>query len=509
LKPEQILGKTPQELAAAELQKRGFENSDEGWEITLATRGTTDHESIMRAEKQIEVEEKYPQPDGKSICLHVVKTPVFGLDGKIIGSQGVLFDVTERKRMEEDLNFERSLLRALMESSDNRIYFKDAESRFVRVSASMALSFKLETANELIGKCDRDFFSDEHAQQAFEDEQSIIRTGVPIVGKMEKETWPDGHVTWALSSKMPFHNVRGDIVGTFGISKDITALKEAEAKLAEVHRQLMDASRQAGMAEVATSVLHNVGNVLNSVNVSSSLIADKMRNSKVSNLARAVKLIQEHENDLADFFGRDPRGKQLPGYLQDLAAHLVLEQEGILQEAGSLANNITHIKEIVAMQQSYAKASGVLESLKPVDLVEDAIRMNTGAMMRHNVKIEREFADVAPLLTDKHKVLQILVNLIRNAKYACDDSGREDKQITLRVFNGDGRIKISVEDNGIGIPAENMTKIFGHGFTTRKEGHGFGLHSGALAAKDLGGKLIVFSEGPGLGSTFTLELPVK
>ncbi len=107
-------------------------------------------------------------------------------------------------------------------------------------------------------------------------------------------------------------------------------------------------------------------------------------------------------------------------------------------------------------------------------------------------------------------MLQILVNLIRNAKYACDDSGREDKQITLRIFNGDGRIKISgVRDNGIGIPAENMTKIFGHGFTTRKEGHGFGLHSGALAAKDLGGKLIAFSEGPGLGSTFTLELPVK
>ncbi len=196
---------------------------------------------------------------------------------------------------------------------------------------------------------------------------------------MEKETWPDGHVTWALSSKMPFRNVRGDIVGTFGISKDITALKEAEEKLAEVHRQLVDASRQAGMAEVATSVLHNVGNVLNSVNVSSSLIAEKMQNSKVSNLARAVKLIQGHENDLADFFGNDPRGKQLPGYLQDLATHLVQEQERILQEAGSLADNITHIKEIVAMQQSYAKATGVLESLKPVDLVEDALRMNLPA----------------------------------------------------------------------------------------------------------------------------------
>ena len=161
------------------------------------------------------------------------------------------------------------------------------------------------------------------------------------------------------------------------------------------------------------------------------------------------------------------------------------------------------------MQQSYAKASGVLESLKITELVEDAIRMNNGAMARHQVKVVREMADVPPILTDKHKVLQILINLIRNAKYACDDSGRDDKQITLRVAHDRDSVKVSVIDNGVGIPAENLTRIFNHGFTTRKEGHGFGLHSGALAAKEMGGALTVASEGTGRGAAFMLELPVK
>jgi signal transduction histidine kinase len=161
------------------------------------------------------------------------------------------------------------------------------------------------------------------------------------------------------------------------------------------------------------------------------------------------------------------------------------------------------------MQQGYAKASGVVESLRVQDLVEDALSMNNGALTLHNVKVVRDFADVPPILTEKHKVLQILVNLIRNAKHACDDSDNAERQITLGVANGDEWIKISVVDNGVGIPAENLTRIFNHGFTTRKGGHGFGLHSSALAAKEMGGALVVFSEGVGHGASFTLELPVK
>jgi signal transduction histidine kinase len=159
------------------------------------------------------------------------------------------------------------------------------------------------------------------------------------------------------------------------------------------------------------------------------------------------------------------------------------------------------------MQQGYARISGVLESMVVNELVEDAIRINTGAMDRHNIKIVREFSASPAILVDRHKILQILVNLIRNAKHACDDSGRSDKQIVVRLEATDQLVRVSVGDNGVGIAPENLTRIFNHGFTTRTNGHGFGLHSGALAAKEMGGGLAAFSEGPGRGATFTLEIP--
>jgi len=173
----------------------------------------------------------------------------------------------------------------------------------------------------------------------------------------------------------------------------------------------------------------------------------------------------------------------------------------------SLRRNVEHIKEIVAMQQNYAMVGGVKEMINVVDLVEDGMCLNEGGLRRHGVEVGREFEPVPPMNAEKHKILQILVNLLSNAKYACQESGRADKRLKVRVANGHGRVRISVTDNGIGISPENMARIFNHGFTTRKHGHGFGLHSGALAAKEMGGSLTVQSDGPGLGAAFTLELP--
>src|SRR5437879_473033 len=161
------------------------------------------------------------------------------------------------------------------------------------------------------------------------------------------------------------------------------------------------------------------------------------------------------------------------------------------------------------MEQSYATFGGVKEMMNMLNLVEDSMRMNEGALNRHRVQVIREFETVPPMNLEKHKILQILVNLMRNAKHACQESDRTDKRLTVRLANGDGRIRISVIDNGIGIPAENLARIFNHGFTTRKDGHGFGLHSGALAAKEMGGSLTAQSDGPGKGAVFTLELPIE
>jgi C4-dicarboxylate-specific signal transduction histidine kinase len=159
------------------------------------------------------------------------------------------------------------------------------------------------------------------------------------------------------------------------------------------------------------------------------------------------------------------------------------------------------------MQQSYAKLCGVTETVGVADLVEDSLRLDAGALARHGVTLRREFSPVPPITVDKHKVLQILVNLVRNAKYACDESGKTDKQVIMRIEPAVSGVRISVIDNGVGIAPQNLGRLFRHGFTTRSSGHGFGLHGCALAAHELGGTLRAHSDGAGLGAAFVLELP--
>jgi signal transduction histidine kinase len=181
----------------------------------------------------------------------------------------------------------------------------------------------------------------------------------------------------------------------------------------------------------------------------------------------------------------------------------------LLHEVEGLSKNIAHIKDIVAVQQSYAKVSGIIESLPSARLVEDALQMNAGALDRHGIDVIREFAETPPVRVDKHKVLQILINLIRNAKYATSESGLSEKRITARIaFHGASCVHIAIADNGVGIPPENLSRIFAHGFTTKSDGHGFGLHSSALAAAEMGGAIRAHSDGPGKGATFILELPI-
>ena len=408
------------------------------------------------------------------------------------------------------LGLNRALLAAFLENIPDNVYFKDRDSRFIALSESLARCFGCQRAAEAIGKTDFDFFSAEHASPAFEDERRIILTGQPILGKLERETWPDGRITWAVTNKLPLRDDTGAIIGTFGLSKDVTESKRLEAELEKSQRDLVDASRQAGMAEVATGVLHNVGNVLNSLNIGATVLATGLRESKVATLAKIAALLSSRASDLVAFLTEDPKGKRLPELLDSLAKHFAGEQTRLLAEAAALQQNIDHIKDIVSMQQSYATMVGIVEPLAPADLMEDALRMNVAALSRHAVSVERDFQPVPPILVEKGKVLQILVNLIRNAKYACDEGPHPDRAIILRIAAGPEpqTACLSVIDNGVGIPPENLTRIFAHGFTTRATGHGFGLHSSCNAAREMKGSLAVESAGPGRGAKFTLTLPL-
>ena len=294
------------------------------------------------------------------------------------------------------------------------------------------------------------------------------------------------------------------------LTTEVAERKRAEADLKDAQKKLVDTAHRAGMAEVATDVLHNVGNVLNSINISTTLITEKVSSSELTNLKQLSDIINEHIDDLGTFLTEDPRGKHIPVYLSEVSTLLIDEQADIINRIRVLAENVQHIKNIVSMQQSYAKVSGLEMPSSLVELVEDAVQINSAGLQRHGSQIVREFEELPAVEIDKQKVLQILVNLISNAKYALSDSDKEEKILTIRVHKHcENRVRIDIIDNGIGIPEENLTKIFSHGFTTKKHGHGFGLHSGALAAKEIGGSLAVHSDGIGKGSTFTLELPFR
>jgi len=296
---------------------------------------------------------------------------------------------------------------------------------------------------------------------------------------------------------------------TLQLKAEIEERKQLETEKERTHKELMIASRQAGMAEVATGVLHNVGNVLNSVNVSTSILGEKVRASKTANIAKLSALLNEHEKDLGDFLLVDEKGRKIPSYLSALSTNINGERQEILKEIDLLRDNVNHIREIVAMQQNFARISSVSENIFLGDIIDDIFKMQSSSFAKYEVQLESHYDDVPLISTDKHRVMQILVNLLQNARQACVGGEEEVKKVTVRLTrSGEDKVRIDVTDNGIGIKPENMTKIFVHGFTTKKDGHGFGLHSGALSAKALGGSLSVTSDGPGKGATFTLELPL-
>jgi len=348
-----------------------------------------------------------------------------------------------------------------------------------------------------------------------QDAAKTIKTGHEMATRGEAYSFEyrmlaaDGETVWIRESGMVLVE-NGQPVAMRGIFQDITQNKHDAEQLDKLNRQLVDASRNAGMADVATGVLHNVGNVLNSVSVSATLVGDRLRRSKVVNLQRATAMLRDKNGHLGDFLTTDPKGKMLPEYLGTVAEQLTAEQKELITEVDSLGLHIEHIKEIVAMQQSYAKVSGAYENLSATELVEDALRMNVAAFERHRINLVREFADQLPkVCVDRHKFLQIFINLLRNAKHAMEHVEEHERLMTIKVsLAAENQVKVVVRDNGLGIPPENLTKIFNHGFTTKKDGHGFGLHSGANAAKEMGGSLTGHSDGPGQGAEFTLLLPI-
>lgn len=298
---------------------------------------------------------------------------------------------------------------------------------------------------------------------------------------------------------------RQDEIGV--LSREFDSMTD---KLAQSRAAVVNAARAAGMSEIATGVLHNVGNVLNSVNVSAALVAEKTKNSGISDLRLAMQTVRETEGDLAAFVNHDPRGKYLYPLLTSLTDQLTNDQDQITQEVRSLTEGIQHIRELIQAQQSYAGKSGLLEVLPVHEVIEKAIQMTAQADKGvRDLELVREFEELPPCAIDRHRLMEILVNVIQNARQAMLGSTSPPRLVIRTRRTDDDRLHIEIEDNGIGIPPENLTKIFNHGFTTKENGHGFGLHSSANAATEMGAALRGHSDGLGHGARFTIDLPFR
>lgn len=291
---------------------------------------------------------------------------------------------------------------------------------------------------------------------------------------------------------------------TVALLRDLTEVKRTQARLKTMQENLLTASREAGMAQVATSVLHNVGNVLNSVNVSVTIASEQAHRLDLTGLTRAAGLLRTDDTRIAD----GSKLVQLAGYLELLRDAVHADRDTVLTELSSLKKNIEHIATIVAMQQSMAKPSGLREAVSLASLVEESLGVVASSLAHHEIVVVREFGEIGATMTERHKVSDILINLLSNARDSLRELGPGlARRLTVRLRTEGDDAVCEIADSGGGIAAENLVRVFSHGFTTKAGGHGFGLHASALFAKEMGGDLTCASEGVGKGATFTLRLP--
>src|SRR6202034_133419 len=353
---------------------------------------------------------------------------------------------------------DQMLVSAFMDNIPDHIWFMDGDGRYLSVSRSAAQSVG-RSVEEVLGKTDFDFIDEAQAQAYRERYLKVMRTGEPIVDYVVKDAWPDGRETWSLSSIAPLRDDQGDIVGVFSVSKDITSTKVMERDLERANRDLREVSRLAGMAEAATGVVHNVGNVMNGVNVSTNLLAQGIRKLKVEQLGKLCGMLRQHADNLADFMTAHSQGRHVIEFLEAFHGDLSASQAQMLSELGSLEQCVSHIKEIVSIQQSYATMKGLVEDIEVEGIVEDALKMSQGAFLRHGVQIRRQFEQVPKITSERGKILQILHNLLRNAKHALDESSVAEKAIEIGIDSASpGMVRVVVSDNGVGIPPENLTR---------------------------------------------------
>ncbi|MDJ0836559.1 MAG: ATP-binding protein [Acidobacteriota bacterium] len=295
------------------------------------------------------------------------------------------------------------------------------------------------------------------------------------------------------------------------VLRDITERKKTESILKVTQQQLVETAHSAGMAEIATGVLHNIGNILNSVNISTEEIAGTLKSSKLKGFIKANEIVAQNVDNLGDFFTVHPKGRLIPGYYLSLGEAMHEEHHILTEEITDLVEKVSMMRDVISTQQNYAKATLYTDDILIQNIIEDSLKLQLASLQKQGVKVIKDYRINPRGSVPKVKLIHVLTNLIKNGKEAMYDNDRHNKdqrlEITLRELPNQ-QVEIQIVDNGCGIHRDHLEKIFNHGFTTKEQGHGFGLHTCANFMAEMGGNLSVESDGVDLGSRFTVRFPL-
>ncbi len=292
------------------------------------------------------------------------------------------------------------------------------------------------------------------------------------------------------------------------LQKEIMEREIAESRLQETQQQLIESAHKAGMAEIASDTLHNVGNVLNSIKTSAYLIDQSTRKRPNEGFTKACNLIRENQHRIDSFLTEDPNGKKLIDYFLQLDGEFQSTFEQISSDSKRLKAKIETVAEVVVAQQKYAGTASLTVSADIKHIVDDALAMIPDLITNLNIEIKKDFQPVPSIQIQKNKLLHTLVNLFKNAAQAMIESNPQNRLLGIKIFQEESHVILEISDSGCGISEDLLGKIFSHGFTTKNDGLGFGLHSCANYLDEMGATIEAQSQGINQGATFIIRFPI-
>ncbi len=295
-----------------------------------------------------------------------------------------------------------------------------------------------------------------------------------------------------------------------GLNKSLEQrVADRTIQLVGAQKLIVEKEHKADMADIATGTLHNIGNMVNSIKTSAYIISEVMKTSTLFKLNKANDMLRENIETIEDFICGDPKGKKLLTYYLKLEESFSEEHGHIQEHLDRLNEKVKAITEVITPQQNYARDTPKLEKCNLEKIIEDALEMQLGSKARHEIRIVKNISSSSEILALKTKLMHIIVNLIKNSKEAMRDIPAGKKELAFTIDSDHEAVYARVRDTGHGISKEDQKKMFSYGFTTKADGHGFGLHSSASYMVEMGGTLSVESKGYGEGATFVLKFPIS